>query len=74
MFVCPSKERAPKGGRIENLEKSCSGLEKSCHDMEKRGKMLKKKIQLSELLLSVLGQRILFFLLDSDSKILHSRA
>ena len=40
VFVLRSKERAPKQGRIGNLEKSCSGLEKSCHDMEKSGKML----------------------------------
>ena len=43
VFVWHSKERAPKAGRIGNLEKSCSGLEKSCHDMEKSGKMLEKK-------------------------------
>ena len=43
VFVWRSKERAPKPGRIGNLEKSCSGLEKNCHDMEKSGKMLEKK-------------------------------
>ena len=42
VFVWRSKERAPKPGRIGNLEKSCSGLEKSCHQMEKSGKMLEK--------------------------------
>ena len=30
VFVWRSKERAPKAGRIGNLEKSCRGLEKSC--------------------------------------------
>ena len=40
VFVWRSKERAPKQGRIGNLEKSCSGLEKSCHHLEKRRKML----------------------------------
>ena len=34
VFVWRSIERAPKQGRIGNLEKSCSALEKSCHDME----------------------------------------
>ena len=43
VFVWLSKERAPKAGRMGDLEKSCSGLEKSCHDMEKSGKMLEKK-------------------------------
>ena len=42
MFVWQSKERAPKQGRIGNLEKSCTGLEKSCLHMEKSGKMLEK--------------------------------
>ena len=43
VFVWRSKERAPKPGRIGNLEKSCSGLENSCLHMEKSGKMLEKK-------------------------------
>ena len=43
VFVWRSKERAPKAGRIGNLEKSCSGMEKSCHGMEKSGKMLEEK-------------------------------
>ena len=43
VFVWRSKERAPKQGRIGNLEKGCSGLEKSCHYLEKSGRMLKKK-------------------------------
>ena len=47
VFVWRSKERAPKPGRIGNLDKSCSGLEKSCSDMEKSGKMLDKNIQSS---------------------------
>ena len=42
VFVWRSKERAPKPGRIGNLEKSCSGLENSCLHMEKSGKMLDK--------------------------------
>ena len=42
VFVWRSKERAPKPGRIGNLEKSCSGLENSCFHMEKSGKMLEK--------------------------------
>ena len=42
VFVWRSKERAPKPGRIGNLEKSCSGLENSCLHMEKSGKMLEK--------------------------------
>ena len=45
VFVWWRKERAPKPGRIGNLEKSCGGLENSCHDMEKSGKKLEKKIQ-----------------------------
>ena len=48
VFVWLSKERAPKPGRIGNLEKRFSGLdsltlEKSCHDMEKSGEMLEEK-------------------------------
>ena len=43
VFVWRSKERAPKAGRIGNLEKGCGGLEKSCHHWEKSGKMLEKK-------------------------------
>ena len=43
VFVWRSKERAPKQGGIEILEKSCSGLEESCHDMEKSGKMQEKR-------------------------------
>ena len=42
-FVWRSKEHAPKPGRIENLEKSCSGMDKSCHHLEKSGKMLEKE-------------------------------
>ena len=38
VFVWRSKKRAPKPGRIGNLEKRCGDLEKSCHDMEKSGK------------------------------------
>ena len=46
VFVWQSKERAPKAGRIGNLQKSCSGLEKSYHHLEITqisGKMLEKK-------------------------------
>ena len=43
VFVWQSKERAPKAGRIGNLQKSCSGLEKSYHHLEISGKMLEKK-------------------------------
>ena len=45
VFVWRSKVRAPKPGRIGNLEnlKSCSGSEKSCHHLEKSGKMLERK-------------------------------
>ena len=43
VFVWRSQERAPKVGRIGNLEESCSGLVKCCHEMEKSGKMLEKK-------------------------------
>ena len=45
VFVWQSKERAPKPGRIVNLEKSCRGLENSCLHMEICGKMLEKKFQ-----------------------------
>ena len=43
VFVRRSKERAPKPGRIGNLEKSCSSWKNSCFHMEKSGKMLEKK-------------------------------
>ena len=46
-----SKERAPKLGRIGNLEKGCSGLEKSCHHMEDSGKMLEKKNSIIEFMI-----------------------